>query len=275
MSTKSRVIITGIGICLLTASVAPNLYAASDRLIASFPAPTTLPSGLAFDNGVLYVAEVPTQTVFRLDATSGSVLGSYVLSPPPPGLMRGLAYSSGYLWVGAGISSGYLYKVVATDGSVVASYALPGISAPDGLAADANYVYIANNDKTDRKDYKFYPASGTYVASWESTAKYPSGMTRITHVPSSTQVLLNLGNVDGWVRIYGVDGTPRPGEGFLIDVPCGIPNYVGDLATLDATHFFFAADEFDYIYELELDWGGQEYPAVAPASWGKIKALYR
>ncbi len=250
-------------------------WAARDKIIASYPTPTQYPSGLAFGGGVLYLAEFSTMRIYGLNPNTGSVISSFIPSPKPRGtFMYGLAYSSGYLWADTGDPT-RLYKIAPTTGSVVASYTAAGVSAGDGIAADADYVYVANNSATSFYIYKFSPTSGTVVKSWTG-AKYPSGLNIITHVPTQKKVLMNLGNVDGWVCIFDLNGTRHEGEQFKIDAPCPETHFTGDLATRDNTHIFFASGYLKQIYEHEIDWGGKpEEPGIAPASFGKIKALYR
>jgi len=259
---------------VIVASASVPAWAASDKIVASYPSPTKYPYGLTFDAGTLYLADYVTMMIYRLDPDTGSVMGSFVPAPKPSGsFMYGLAYSSGYLWAKTG-SPARLFKITAAGGSVVASYNIAVAAAGSGLAADANYIYVANNDVVTTQVFKFYQASGSIVSSWPG-AKYPDGATVIRHVPTGRDVVLNLGNVDGWVLIYELNGTRHDGEQFKIDAPCGESHFVGDLATRDDTHIFFAANYLKYIYEHEIDWGGIEEYAVHPFSFGKIKALYR
>jgi hypothetical protein len=262
-----------VGLVIIAAASAPA-WAASDKIVGSYPSPTKYPYGLTYGAGTLYVGDSVTMMIYRLDPGNGSIMGSFVPAPKPSGnFMYGLAYSPGYLWA---ITSGpaRLYKITSAGGSVVGSYGISATSAGNGLAADATYVYVANNDAAKAQVFKYRQADGSLVDSWPG-AKYPDGATVIRHVPTSRNVLLNLGNVDGWVYIFELNGTRHDGEQFKIDAPCGESNYVGDLAMKDDTHIFFAANYLKYIYEHEIDWGGQEEHAVRPVSYGKIKALYR
>jgi hypothetical protein len=260
--------------CVLAGAMAVPGWAAGDKIIASYPTPTQYPSGLTFGGGVLYLADFVTMRIYGLDPNNGSVMSSFIPSPKPRGtIMYGLAYSSGYLWADTGDPT-RLYKVVPTTGSVVGSYTVNGVSAGEGIAADADYVYVANNSASAFYIYKFSPTSGTVVKSWTG-AKYPSGLNIITHVPTNKKVLMNLGNVDGWVYIFNLDGTRHEGEQFKIDAPCPETHFTGDLATRDNKHIFFASGYLKQIYEHEINWGKQEYPAVSPTSFGRIKALYR
>jgi hypothetical protein len=258
---------------IIAAASAPA-WAASDKIVGSYPSPTKYPYGLAFGGGTLYVADSVSMMIYRLNPNTGSVMGSFVPAPKPSGnFMYGLAYSSGYLWATTG-SPARLFKITAAGGSVVGSYGISAASAASGLAADANYVYVANNDVAATRVFKYHKTSGSLARSWPG-AKYPDGATVIKHVPTGRNVVLNLGNVDGWVMIFELNGTRHDGKQFKIDAPCGESNFVGDLAMRDDTHIFFAANYLKYIYEHEINWGGQEEHAVEPFSFGKIKALYR
>ncbi len=274
MTKEGRYIKAAILAVSLVSAAAVPARAAGDKIINSFPAPTQYPTGLTFGDDILYLSDSVTMTIYRMNPDTGSVIGSYVPSPKPAGrFMYGLAYASGYLWADTGDPT-RLYKIIPASGSVVASYAATGVSAGEGIAADAGYVYIANNSSSHFYVYKFSPSSGTIVKSWAG-AKYPSGLNIITHVPTQKKVLMNLGNVDGWVYIYGLNGEPYEGQQFKIDVPCPEGYFTGDLATRNDTHIFFASSYFKRVYEHEINWGKQEYPAVNPTSFGRIKALYR
>lgn len=263
-----------LALALVAATAVPGAWAARDKIIASYPTPTPYPSGLTFGGGVLYLGDFLTMRIYRLNPNNGSVMSSFIPSPKPRGtFMYGLAYSSGYLWADTG-SPTRLFKITPSTGSVVASYTITGVSSGDGIAADASYVYVANNNFNALYIYKFSPASGSVVGSWAG-AKYPAGLNIITHVPTSKKVLMNLGNVDGWVYIFNLNGVRHEGEQLKIDAPCPKNQFVGDLATRDDTHIFFASTYLKQIFEHEIDWGGQEEYAVAPTSFGKVKALYR
>lgn len=271
--TSLYVLRSVVALVTIVAAWAPA-GAASDKIVGSYASPTKYPYGLAYGAGTLYLADSVSMMIYRLDPDNGSVMGSFIPSPKPAGnFMYGLAYSSGYLWA-ATSSPARLFKISAAGGSVAASYGLSAAPAASGLGADATYVYVANNDIATTRVFKIRQSDGSIVASWPG-AKYPDGATVIRHVPTGRNVVLNLGNVDGWVYIFELNGTRHDGEQFKIDAPCGESHYVGDLAMADSTHIFFASNYLKYIYEHEIDWGGQEEHAVRPVSYGKIKALYR
>jgi outer membrane protein assembly factor BamB len=275
MKKATYVIPTVVAVLVLWCAAAPpGARAARDKIINSFATPTGAPAGLTFGDGILYLGDFFSMRIYRMNPDTGSVISSFVPSPKPAGsFMYGLAYASGYLWADTGRQT-RLFKIAPSSGSVVASYTVGGITSCDGIAADASYVYVANNNVNAVYIYKYSPTGGSIVASWPG-AKYPAGLNIITHVPTSKQVLMNLGNVDGWVYISDLNGVRHEGEQFKIDAPCPEGYFTGDLATRDKTHIFYACGYLKTVFEHEIDWGGQEEYAVAPTSFGRVKALFR
>jgi DNA-binding beta-propeller fold protein YncE len=251
---------------------ASDALAFSSRVVNSFPAPSAHPCGLAFGNGILFVSDYETKTVYRLNPETGSALSSYVPAPLPDGNVYGLAFYDTRLWANAARGDqACLYKMRPATGSVIASYVVAGLGAAEGIAFYESYAYVANNSPTDFNVYKFHPATGTVVKSWPG-GKWPGGLTVITLPEKEEQVLLNSGTVDGWVYVYGLEGQRYEGYQFKIAVTCPEFQYRGDLAGRDGNHIFFASDYFDRIYELKIKWSD---PAVAPTSLGRVKSLFR
>jgi len=254
--------------------MAAPVWAAHDIIISSFPSPTNYPTGLAYGDDVLYLADYGYKWIYLLTGDTGSIISSYAFTRP--GSLYGLAYDAGYLWVVTRTTAGSrLYRVVPSSGSLVASFELTQPKSPDGLACDGDYLYIANNDVTLTRVFKIVKTTGSLQASYNVYTKYPGGLELTTHGATMTPVLLSLGNIDGWCWIYGVNGTWYSGEQFLIDVPCPVAKFNGDLAVKDTDHFYFASDHFNFIYYEKIIWTENEYPAVVPASLGRVKAIYR
>lgn len=256
---------------LLTATTA---LGAHDVILSSFAAPTNYPTGLAWGDDSLYLADYGYKIIYRLTGDTGSVISSYAFNRP--GSLYGLAYDAGYLWAVTKTTTGCgLYRVVATTGSLVSSFTLTQPASPDGLACDANYLYVANNDVTLSRVFKIVKTTGSVQTSYGVYAKYPGGLELTTHGVTMTPVLLNLGNVDGWCWIYGLTGNWYSGEQFLIDAPCPVAKFNGDLAVKDSEHFYFVSDHFNFIYYEKIEWAQNEYPGVVPSSLGRVRALYR
>jgi outer membrane protein assembly factor BamB len=275
MNTNKTTIVVTVGALLGTnILIGPAAIAANDKIINSFPAPSRNSYGLAYGNNILFVSDYESKAIYRLNPNTGSVLSSYVPTPQPAGKIPGLGFANKRLWcTGVQPDNTRLYRMRPATGSVEAHYAVPGIKAGDGTAVYGAYVYISDSSPVNYHVSKFHPVSGTIVKTWAG-AKFPGGLTAITHLPTKNKVILNIGTVDGWVYIYGLNGERHEGEQFKIEVPCPELYFAGDLATRNDTHIFFASDYLDYIYELYIDWWAQERP-VDPASLGSVKALFR
>ncbi len=269
---KSWMTISALGAVL---AFGPAARAASDSVITSWPAPAQVISGLAYGDNTIFLSDPLNNVVYRIDPITHSVIGSFAPVPPGAGI-SGLSYDGGYLWAVTGYDR-RLYKMTSTVGSIVASWPLTAISMPNCLGTDAGFAYISNYDQNAPYIYKLIQATGSIVQTWTTSVhtKYPYGLDVITRVPSNEKVIMNCGNIDGWVYFYDINGNRFDGEEFKIDAPVADGHFAGDLATKDDTHFYFACVDNGYVYEMALDWYEQEYPAVAPASFGKIKALYR
>ena len=100
------------------------------------------PNGMAWDGTFLWVGE-ESGRIYKMTTT-----GDTIRSIPPPVYYsydpRGLAFDGQHLWV-AYQSSGLIYEVDTTDGSVIASYPAPGHVAgsrfQQGLACDGHFLW--------------------------------------------------------------------------------------------------------------------------------------
>jgi hypothetical protein len=100
------------------------------------------PNGMAWDGTHLWVGE-ESGRIYQMTLT-----GDTVRSIPPPVPYsyepRGLAFDGSFLWVGYQ-SSGLIYKVDTTNGSILETFAAPGIIPgqrfQQGLACDGMYLW--------------------------------------------------------------------------------------------------------------------------------------
>jgi len=116
-------------VLVIIAAASAPAWAASDKIVGSYPSPTKYPYGLAYGAGTLYLGDSVSMMVYRLDPDNGSVMGSFIPSPKPSGtFMYGLAYSSGYLWATTR-SPARIFKITPADGSVVGSFGIAAASA--------------------------------------------------------------------------------------------------------------------------------------------------
>jgi hypothetical protein len=122
-----------------------KLVPADGTIVHSFPAPFAgKPDGLAWDNGVLWIAE-EDGLIYRVDSESGQVLSSI---PPPPGCCfnpRGLAWDATNLWAGYQ-TVGLIYKLDPADGSVRDVFDSPSGPFQQGLTFDGRYLWSTGGD---------------------------------------------------------------------------------------------------------------------------------
>jgi len=135
----------------------------------SFETPSAQPKGLAYDGTYFWLADDYTNTIYKLNATTGAVVSSCIAPYSRP---SGVAYDSGTLYV-SDWSSDTIYLVNPTTCAVSSSYASPSTS-PHGLAHDGTNLWHA--DSTSSLIYKLNPATGATVSSFASPAAAERGM---------------------------------------------------------------------------------------------------
>ncbi len=246
-------------VALVAAStVAAGAQVWPPRLVGSFAAPPGA-IDVAYEEGPLYaLAGGATPTVFTLNYWNGSITGSF--SIPLPNGARGIAttgYSPTHIWVSNRLN-GFLYRLTTT-GSLLGSFACPG-GTPYGLGGyrhayrpDDGYLMVSCRD--ENHILRVNHTTGSLVSSFTGPATAVIGYDEWLAVDRNTNYLY-------W-NYYGswqvLDTLPaRPwgiGTNVLWTTGTGISGYV------------LCHD--DYIYH----YGG--YTAVAPASLGRVKALYR
>ncbi len=180
------------------------------KVLRSLPAPGTCSTGLAYMDGVLWVADHKTDTLTAVDPKSGRVLR--VLKSPghrPAGLAGGkkwlwhtdlatgriygihpstghthvsvqspvrgplaLAAAGKYLWV-AGRNSKKLRLVDPADGTTIRTIPRPGRSV-DGLTYDGRYLWVA--DRLADKIYLVDPTRGEVIFAVDAPGKHITGV---------------------------------------------------------------------------------------------------
>lgn len=267
-----RLIIFGVALLAVAAGAA---LAGMGDVITSFPAPANNPIALAYrDTTSPYYIYVYCHTspyrIYKLDAINGSVYSSFISSQGP--YTRGLTYSYGgggglpagnYLWMG-NYSTDHIYRCNPENGSVYASFPAnhdmsgglavmardPGYQPTFMLSSDTSPRYVFRQSLTSGSVYSsFAPAQPLYDLAWEGPNK-----------------LLWGGNTGNGVYAYTTTG--RFIESFTMPVNNAIGLtyrriylYVG---TTTGSHRIWV------IHCPSFRW-----PAVYPASVGRVKALFR
>jgi DNA-binding beta-propeller fold protein YncE len=108
----------------LVVSLLVIVAAGAETLVDSFPSPADEPRGLAWDGEYLWCADAETDSFYKLDSSTGTIIGG-ILSPlainPEYG---GIACSNdGNIWFANGQ---YVYKLDSATGAVLSSFSCPG-----------------------------------------------------------------------------------------------------------------------------------------------------
>lgn len=254
----------GILVATLAAAVAATATAQGwpPQLIGSFAAPPGA-SALACRYEPLYalVAGTPP-TVFALNHGNGSITGSFAIAVPNGA--RGIAITGGYpteMWVSNRLN-GFLYRI-DTAGSLVGSFACPG-GKPYGLGGslygfgpDRGYLTVSCRDENDV--LRLNLTTGSLVSSFPGPGTAVIGYDDWMAVDRYTSYLY-------W-RFYGnwevLDTLPA--------LPWGVTTFVEGTTDQAIGVSTYVLCHNGYIYSYEGTIGG----AVAPASLGRVKALFR
>jgi DNA-binding beta-propeller fold protein YncE len=228
------------------------------QLVTSFPAPPGA-IDVAYEEGPLYalVGSAPP-TVFTLNYWNGSITGSFTI--PVPNGARGIAttgYSPTHMWVSNRLN-GYLYRLT-TSGSLLGSFACPG-GTPYGLGGyrfayppDEGYLMVSCRD--ENHFLRVNHTTGSLVSSFAGPATAVIGYDEWLAVDRNNSYL--YWNYYGSWRV--LDTLPAR--------PWGIATNV--MWTIGTGIRAYALCRDGYIYHYS------GYTAVAPASVGRVKALFR
>ncbi len=249
-----------IALAALTALGAAAAHAYLGEVLASWetPRPARDFNGLAFEGEYIWVKNTDSYEgwVFKC-TTNGSVVTEIALWYPAPSFYSyGLAFDGEYLWTVYEywrVPYSDHYRKYTTKGSYVGGFA--GYGSSSGRRAvtwDGGYIY---SDSVNHKTVEKYTTAGTLVATFPMTVGVGSDMAYYKR---------QLWYYNAYL-IYGVTLTgsvvasfPAPGGS------CAGTAFDGEyLWTVDK-------NRPQYIYKVDID-----VVDVAPASVGKVKALYR
>jgi hypothetical protein len=232
------------------------------RLIASFPAPPEA-IALACEYEPLYALDGgKAPMVLILDRSNGSITGSFDV--PVPNGARGIATTGSwppYLWVSNRLN-GLLYRL-DTSGSLVGSFACPG-GTPYGLGGylygggpDRGYLTVSCRDENDVLRVNL--TTGSLASSFPGPATAVIGYDEGLAVDRYTD--------DLYWNYYGdwevLDTLPAR--------PWGVTTSVQGTTYGGVSVSIYVLCHNGYIYRYH----GTKGDAVAPASLGRVKALFR
>lgn len=118
------------------ASLRENQAALKQWYAQSFSVGTNA-QNVAFDGANIWVVNVGDNTVTKLAAATGQLIGTYAVGSQP----LGIAFDGTNMWV-VNSFSGSVTKLQANTGVVVGTYAVGGF--PDGITFDGTNIWVAN-----------------------------------------------------------------------------------------------------------------------------------
>jgi len=243
----------------VTLCVVSMAFGAMGDILGSYKAPSNNIRGLAHSGTYLHVLVHP-DTVYNVNPGNGSVRGSWTV--PSSTSNRGLAYSSGgHVWVGS-YNNDTVYNCHWTTGSVYGSWAAG--HDPYGLAPQqtgdggAGTTAIFSSDSSPSYTWRHNLANGTVLSSFP--------------MPNSDYRDITYDHRNGLIwGAYGANifGYAVAGNGSIRASFPAPPSTSYGMAYYNYVLFIGCTN--GYIYRVSC-------PAsvdVAPASIGKVKALYR
>jgi hypothetical protein len=238
---------------VLVAAVATAAAAFADiSVVSSWPSPAQTPYGVTYDGSHIWVScnETGKEIMFKCDAASGSVVSSFKVNT---GGLFGCVYDGSYLWYDALNTSleYYLYQVTDT-GSILSSWKSP-LARTVGVGWDGSYFWLSSYYGVMGWATKAGSLVGSFGTSWRPTGVAFDGYYLWT-AEYNQPALYRLTTAGSLVASYS----------FPAGQPWGL-GFDGDYLWVTSTGG--TGDVY------KADFGG--YPAVAPASIGGVKALYR
>jgi hypothetical protein len=201
--------IGGIGNIKSSEKIAPQVLG---EVVFSFLGPDSDAAGLTWDGAFIWLADIWSGNIYRMDPSDGSVVSSFVAPARYP---TGLAWDGISLWVVCE-QVATAYKLDPSDGSVISSIHLPGYGESDPNSAcitwDGEYLWHA--DYTHYTIYKLDPSDGSVVSSFASPSFGPSGLTwdgaYLWHSDYLTDTIYKLDPSDGSVELSFASPASHP-----------------------------------------------------------------
>ena len=218
---------------------AATAFAGTASIVASWPSPCSSSAyGIDYYGGYLYHADSPAYKIYKTN-TAGSILETIPTTIRPFGIDR----TQIEFWTDDGAAMIYRLE---TTGTFIRSFKGPGIIS-GGVAFGEGFIWYTSGPVV----FKLTP-NGTVVKSFE----LPGGLHGINWYAS------NLWIAD-WSKgkIYQTTEAGRIIESIT---PVGRPYGV----TWDGSYLWYTANR--YVYQAHIS-----PTSIAPASLGRVKALYR
>ncbi|MEM7393246.1 MAG: hypothetical protein AAF492_12950, partial [Verrucomicrobiota bacterium] len=145
---------------------------ANGQTVGSFALSFSQPRGLAYTNGVLFVAS--GSRIYRLDANNGTHLSDFGSPDATSPNHQGLAYGDGKLWIASRGADDRIFGVDPLTGASLVDFAAPG-SNPRGLTFHEGALW--NLDSSDDRIHRLSTVDGSVQASHPIPLGNPRGCT--------------------------------------------------------------------------------------------------
>ena len=121
------------------------------NIVSQFNLPDHYMSGIAYDNGDIWVATYydPDGHIYKVNSL-GNILQDF---PAPDNQPWDLCMENDYLWM-ADYWGDALYKIDTEDGSLIESYASEGVD-PAGIVFDGTYLWYCDNGQDYQQDFLY------------------------------------------------------------------------------------------------------------------------
>lgn len=247
---------------------AAGAYGYLGEVVATFNAPAYYPSSIAAGGDYLYVYcngryLPPFYYIFILNPSTGGRVGSY--PSPFSGTTRGLGCEfGGYLWLGRSDTS-YVGRARGSDGSIYSSWPVTAHPIGSGIDCQGNpgvggtltAIIAAGGSIVSR-----HTTSGSFLSSFVAAASmrdpawdYRNGLIWGLNAAASGGVCRGYTTAGSLIASFGAPGS----YGSALA-------YYGDYLYMTTS-----SGSGDSIYKIHCP---SVYPAVAPASLGRVKAIY-
>ncbi len=202
------------------------------QVVQTFPGPHQHPAGLTFDGQYLWVSDLTSERIYKIEPATGNVFLSF---PSPGSAPTGLTWDGQNLWCGDN-DLDKIYKINPADGSVLQTIAI-STPAPRGLAFVNGSVYY--QDSRAEKIFQLNPVTGEVVSQFAAPGEYGRGLTWDGNSFWSTDRFKNEYYRLDSLRKKVVDIIPAPGT------------YSYGLAW-DGTYLWNADYETNKIYKIQV-----------------------
>jgi hypothetical protein len=119
----------------------------------------TAPVGICYDGTYIWVANSGSNSVTKLIASTGGAVGTYTVGTSP----QYLCYDGANIWV-TNAGSNNVMRLTANTGVVAGTYATD--SNPAGICFDGTNIWVANCNYTTQSLSKFVAATGVLVKTY-------------------------------------------------------------------------------------------------------------